>query len=320
MNPPETETPVQTPPGLEWRALVLVLFMALLAGGSVLYLLYARGFFEPTQKLVLLADDSEGITVGMDVTFSGFPIGRVSRIELGADGNVHIRVEVPRKDARWLRTSSVFTVERGMVGGTRLRAFTGLMDDPPLPDGAERRVLRGDALAELPTLITAVKDLLANLQAMTAADAALNASLANVQAVTERLRGPRGALGAVFGNDADARKVLLLLDRTNTLLARLDGLTSRADSQVFGAQGLVPEARATAAQLNGLLGEARASLQRVDALLVDAQAIAGQTRVATQDLGALRAEVEASLRKVDHLVNEVNRKWPFARDPEIRLP
>ena len=27
-----------------------------------------------------------------------------------------------------------------------------------------------------------------------------------------------------------------------------------------------------------------------------------------------------SLRKVEALVNEVNRKWPFARDTEIRLP
>ena len=41
---------------------------------------------------------------------------------------------------------------------------------------------------------------------------------------------------------------------------------------------------------------------------------------ATVDLGALRTEVEASLRKVEALVNEVNRKWPFARDTEIKLP
>jgi phospholipid/cholesterol/gamma-HCH transport system substrate-binding protein len=30
--------------------------------------------------------------------------------------------------------------------------------------------------------------------------------------------------------------------------------------------------------------------------------------------------VEASLRKVQHLVNEVNRKWPLARDAEVKLP
>jgi phospholipid/cholesterol/gamma-HCH transport system substrate-binding protein len=30
--------------------------------------------------------------------------------------------------------------------------------------------------------------------------------------------------------------------------------------------------------------------------------------------------VEGSLRKVESLVNEINRKWPFARDTELKLP
>ena len=34
----------------------------------------------------------------------------------------------------------------------------------------------------------------------------------------------------------------------------------------------------------------------------------------------LRAEVDASLRKVTGLIDEINRKWPFSRDSEIRLP
>jgi phospholipid/cholesterol/gamma-HCH transport system substrate-binding protein len=58
----------------------------------------------------------------------------------------------------------------------------------------------------------------------------------------------------------------------------------------------------------------------VDAVLAEAQAVGANAREATTDLGALRAEVEASLRKVEGLVNEVNRKWPFARDTELKLP
>jgi phospholipid/cholesterol/gamma-HCH transport system substrate-binding protein len=58
----------------------------------------------------------------------------------------------------------------------------------------------------------------------------------------------------------------------------------------------------------------------VDAVLADAQVVAANAKVATADLGTLRAEVEASLRKVEQLVNEVNRRWPFARDTEIKLP
>ena len=67
-----------------------------------------------------MAEDSEGVGVGMDLTFAGFPIGRVHRIELAADGNARILIDVPVKDAHWLRTSSVFTLVRGVVGGTNI--------------------------------------------------------------------------------------------------------------------------------------------------------------------------------------------------------
>ena len=58
----------------------------------------------------------------------------------------------------------------------------------------------------------------------------------------------------------------------------------------------------------------------MDAVLAEAQAVGANAREATTDLGALRAEVEGSLRKVDALVNEINRKWPFARETELKLP
>ena len=308
---------------LELKAAMLLLFTLALIVGSGLYLLYARGAFEPTQTLVLTADDSEGVVVGMDMTFSGFPIGRVRRIELAETGNARIVVDVAQKDAHWLRESSVFTLVRGVVGGTNIRAYSGILTDPPLPAGAVRPVLRGDATAEIPQLMASARELLGNLNALTAQDAALGSSLANVQALTQRLNGPGGALGVLMGNEADARKIITTLERTNPLLARLDGLAKQADRQVFGENGkdaLVPDLRASVGQLNALLAETRNSLKKVDAVLVEAQAIGANTREATTDLGALRADVESNLRKVESLVNEIQRKWPFARDTEIRLP
>ena len=308
---------------LELKAAMLLLFTLALIVGSGLYLLYARGAFEPTQTLVLTADDSEGVVVGMDMTFSGFPIGRVRRIELAETGNARIVVDVAQKDAHWLRESSVFTLVRGVVGGTNIRAYSGILTDPPLPAGAVRPVLRGDATAEIPQLMASARELLGNLNALTAQDAALGSSLTNVQALTQRLNGPGGALGVLMGNEADARKIITTLERTNTLLARLDGLAKQADRQVFGENGkdaLVPDLRASVGQLNALLAETRNSLKKVDAVLVEAQAIGAHTREATTDLGALRADVESNLRKVESLVNEIQRKWPFARDTEIRLP
>lgn len=331
--------PLPDPPpvkNLELKAALLLLLMLVLVVGSALYVLYARGAFERTQRLVLIADDSEGVVVGMDMTFAGFAIGRVARIELGEDGNARILIDVPKKDARWLRESSIFTMERGLVGGTRIRAFSGVLTDPPLPDGAERTALRGDTAAEIPKLMASVRELTDNLAALTQSDAALAGTLGNVQTLTGRMNGPQGMLGTLMGNEADAKKLVQTIERANALLARadqlatrLDGLVANADRQVFGAGagpggtaqgGLVGDARTTVQQLNALLADARGSLQKVDAVLVEAQGIAANTKEATTDLDLLRGEVESSLRKVDGLVNEINRKWPFKRETEITLP
>ncbi|MFN3883677.1 MAG: MlaD family protein [Rhodocyclaceae bacterium] len=291
--------------------LLLALLVALLAA-FVLYVMHARGMFEEKRHFVLLAENSEGVTVGTDLTFSGFAIGRVAKIELGRDGKAHIYVEVPVKDAHWLRTSSVFTLERGLVGGTRLRAFTGILDDPPLPEGARREVLIGDAMANIPQLVSTMRELIDNLKRITAADAPLATSLANVQTLTGRMTGRQGGLPVLLG-EAGARRVLEALDRSNRLLAQVE-------AKIMGREGMLDETQAAIADLRRLLVDARGSLKKVDAILDEARQIAVDARVASEDLDGLRAEVEASLRRIGRLVEEVNRKWPFARERELKLP
>lgn len=317
--PPDTASP-HVPDHLEFKAVLLLSFMLALIVAAALYVMYARGLFESTQKLVLISEDSEGVVVGMNLTFSGFPIGRVRRIELADDGKARIVVDVASKDAHWLRQSSVFTVVRGLVGGTNIRAYTGILTDKPLEDGAVRTVLQGDAGAEVPKLIAAAKDLLENVSTLVSKQGALGASFGNLQTLTAKINGPGGALTVLLGGEAEAKKLISALDRTNALLVKVDGLAAKADTQVFGDKGVLPETRATVVQLNALLGDARTSLKKVDAVLIEAQAIGANVKDGTNDLGVLRGEVESSLRKVDGLVNEINRKWPFARNTEVKLP
>lgn len=308
-----TDPTSESPPHVEVKAVILLVLMTSLVAAFLLYVMYARGVFDVTQRLVLVADDSEGVIPGMDMTFAGFAVGRVRQVELGADGKARILVDVPRKDANWLRVSSVFTLERGLVGETRIKAYSGILTDPPLPDGATRTVLRGDTAAEIPKLVASAKSLLENLEAMTRSDSSLNASLANVQAATGRFSGKYGLLGGALGGEQEARKVMLTLDRVNALLAN-------ADRRVFGKAGLVDDTQAAVVQLNVVLKDASTSLKKLDAVLAEAEAVGKNARVATNDLGALRAEVDSSLRKVTRLVDEINRKWPFAHKTELKLP
>jgi phospholipid/cholesterol/gamma-HCH transport system substrate-binding protein len=323
----EREEPAAVPRNLQFRVGLLLGLTIMVAAGFIIYALYARGVFEATQRLTLVSDNAEGVSIGMDLTFSGFPIGRVQRIALGEDGRARIEIDIPRKDARWLRNSSIFTLERGIVGGARIRAFTGNLQDDPLPDNAERGVLRGDTQEEIPRMVATLRSMLENVEQMTASGGSLQASLGNLRTMTERLGGRHGALGAVLGNEDDAKKVIAAIDRANALLAalggvarRIDGTVARADQRILGDGGVVDGTQRAVNQANTILNELRESLKRVDKILADAQAVSGNAKAATTDLAALRAEVDASVRKVSALIDEINRKWPFQRESEIRLP
>jgi phospholipid/cholesterol/gamma-HCH transport system substrate-binding protein len=287
----------------------------------------ARGVFDQTQRFYLIADNAEGIGVGTDLTFAGFPIGRVRRIALRDDGKVRISVRVPVSEAKWLRESSVFVIDVPLIGAAKLRAFTANLQDAPLPDRAERPVLRGDTTEEIPRMVASMRAVLDNLDQMTDQGSSLQESLKNVRTVTGRMVGKHGVLGGLTGDEDNAKKVMASIDRANALLAslggvsqKLDSVLSKTDQRVFGQGGIMDETQKAVAQTNVILDEVRASLKKVDGILADVQVVGTNAKAATTDLVALRAEVEASLRKVNSLIDEINRKWPFARDTKIKLP
>jgi phospholipid/cholesterol/gamma-HCH transport system substrate-binding protein len=311
-------TPESAVRNLHFKAVLLLISLLFIIVLSVFYIMYARGTFDQTQELVLLADDSEGIKPGMDLTFSGFPVGRVRNVALADNGSVRIYIDIPNKDAKWLRTTSVFTIENSLVGTTKIRAYSGVLTDPQLAPKAERTVLKGDASSELPKLVASMKDLSDNLVRMTSDDSALNNTIGNAEQLTLALKNPKGALKTLLGEDAN--QISLALKQTNAILAQAQKLTQKTDQKVFGETGLISDSQKTVKNLNATLEDTRNSLKKMDAILADTKIITANTKDATQDLIILRQEVDANLRKIDSLVTDINRKWPFARDTEIKLP
>jgi phospholipid/cholesterol/gamma-HCH transport system substrate-binding protein len=328
--------PVRAPliKNLELKVGLLLALTVLLAAAFLAYALYARGVFEPTQKLTLTTNEAEGVVIGQAITFSGFPIGEVTRLALAPDGKVKIEISIPRKDARWLRKGSVFTLEKSLVGGAKLKAFTADFKDVPLEPDAERDIYAGDVAQDIPVVLARVKDIVTNVAAMTSADAAINQTLGHVSTITGRMGGEYGVLQGVLGGPDKARHVVEALQKANTLLTnvngislKMDGMLGKADAQVFGSDGVIPNARESVIKINAMLGDARESLKKADALLAHANTatanvatITGNVKGATADLAALRVEIDDSVRKVNHLINEINKKWPFARDVEIKTP
>ncbi len=196
---------------------------------------------------------------------------------------------------------------------------------PPLPNGAERNLLTGDATAQIPFITAAAKELLDNLNAL-----------------TNSVQGQGGALGVLMGNAGDRQRVMDGVQNANSLLTRLESVATHADKTVLGQSGLVPQATALVnettatvaqargtltqvsgalAQLSGTLTQVSGSLTRVDGILKDVKGVSASANEASVDLVALRSEVDQGLREVNALLASLQGKWPFeSTQPSIQLP
>jgi phospholipid/cholesterol/gamma-HCH transport system substrate-binding protein len=321
--------PVRAPliKNLEFKVGLLLVLTLTLAVAFIGYTLYARGVFERSQKLILISDNADGVSIGMPISFSGFPIGQVDRMSLTDEGKVLIEMSIPVKDAKWLRDSSVFTLEKSLVGSAKIRAISTNLTDPLLPADAERPLYTGDATQEIPGLIIKVREVLTNLQTLTDKQSSLSQSMANLQTVTGRMAGQYGVMGGILGADENSRKVVDAIDHANALLGSLndvslkvDGILNKTDQRLYGQGGIMDETQKAVVQINAILIDARASLKKADAILKNTQGITSDIKGATTDLATLRSQVDDSLAKVDSMLKELNRKWPFSHETEVKLP
>jgi len=299
----------------------------LLGALFIVYLLYARGFFENTFHLQLAASSADGVAPGVPLAFSGIEIGSVTTLGLNDYGGIVIQVELLERNAKWLKEDSTFTLDKPLVGGAKIRIDSFNPDAPALPDNSTMLLLTSDISKEIPVLVERVKGILANVEHLTRKDGEINATLANVQTVTGRMTGEYGMLEGVLGSPEKARAVTDSLDKTRALITRLDGLAlkmdgmaAKTDQWLFAKDGMADLSRESLAQVKLMLDDAQSSLKKADAIMANAVEISANVKDGTQDIAKLRAEIDDAVRQANILVNEINKKWPFARNPEVKLP
>jgi len=299
----------------------------LLGALFLVYLLHARGFFEDTYRLQLAAASADGVTPGVPLVFSGIEIGSVTTLGLNDSGGIVIHCELLERNAKWLRQDTTFTLDKPLVGGAKIRIDSFNPDAPALPENSTMLLLSSDISKEIPQLVERVKAILANVEHLTRKDGEINATLANVKTVTGRMTGEYGMLEGMLGSPEKARAVTDSLDKTRALITKLDGLAlkmdgmaAKTDQWLFSKNGMADLSRDSLAQVRLMLNDAQSSLKKADAVMANAVEISANVKEGTQDIARLRAEIDDAVRKANALINEINKKWPFARDPEVKLP
>lgn len=292
----------------------------LLGAAFLTYLLYARGYFENTYRLQLAAASADGVVPGVPLVFSGIEIGNVTSLGFNEGGGIVIQLELPERHAKWLKQDSIFTLDKPLIGSVKISVDSGDLVGAALPENATMLLLTPDINKEIPVLIAQVKAILANVEHLTRKEGDVNATLANLKTVTGRMTGEYGMLESLLGSPEQARAVTDSLDKTRALMVKLDGLAGKMDQWLFARDGVADSTRESLAQIRLMLSDAQSSLKKADEMMTNAVAISADVKAGTQDIAALRAEIDDAVRKANALVNEINKMWPFARDPEVKLP
>ena len=293
----------------------------------VLYYLHSRGFFERPFRFTMATADAASVRPGVPISYSGIPIGQVTGVEINSAGGVVIKAEVNNTDARWLRIDSKFILSKPFIGSSSIVVDSENLTTLPLPQNSRVLLQTVDPNQQISEVLAQAKTLLANLDHLTAPGGALSNTAQHVDTITGRMAGRYGVMEGVLGTPDKARAFQQsltsahdLLERLNRLTSRVDAMTQKTDHWLFAPGGVSDTSRQSLEQIRNLLAQVHGNLDQATVLLNNAVAISANVKGGTENLDTLRGEIDASVRKANGLLDQINRKWPFAQQPEIKLP
>jgi phospholipid/cholesterol/gamma-HCH transport system substrate-binding protein len=304
--------------------------VVLIAGVSVVFLIYVlftHGVFDQSRNFILVSSNAEGISVGMPITFSGFPIGKVNSIRLEKNGEAQIEIRIPEKNRGWLREGSQFILERPIVGASKIKVLTSNFETPVLQERSKQNLIIGDASAEIPEIIDRAKRILIQIEALVNKESSLSRSLLKMETLFGKMIGEYGILEGILGSRKRAKQITDSLEHLNSIFESIDEVTEKGkvllektEIQVFGKDGIISQVDRSIYDIQGLLQALRGILNKTDSVLDDAKSIGSNLKESTKDVDLLRKEIETNLRQIEHLIKEIREYLPVSESPEIRLP
>jgi phospholipid/cholesterol/gamma-HCH transport system substrate-binding protein len=313
---------------LEFKVGLFVLVTSALIIASVGYVAFKKDVFSRVDTYTLSSFSGEDLTEGMPVLLSGYKIGRVDVLELGSDGRILIRIKIPHRHAKWLRKDSVFIINKPLFGDPRIVLSTGKMTSPPLSTETVKEVLVANDINEtikkLEPVVERLNRITINIETLTKNLANpkgdVNQILRHTASLAERLAGTESLLDLAVGNPDTVAAVQAALQNTEgitnemtLILQKVDAMAAKSDESLYGKDGIFPSLRTLLLDLVG-------KLAKLDQFIIHVNNVGANVDASTKDLKVLRKDIDATVSNINNLVKELDRKIPFKKDPQIKLP
>lgn len=258
------------------------------------YVAYKKGFFSTEQTFSLSSKSGENLTEGMPVVFSGFKIGRVNSLELNSDGIVLIKIKIPDRHVKWIRSDSIFILEKPLLGAARINISTVNLNAAPLTNKIIPQVIEANDINETVKNVRPIVE-------------KVNKIADNVERITANFSNPRGDLNRILNNVRDVTK------QAGTILKKVDIIAAKTDEGIYGQDGLLPTVRT-------ILVDLTFKLKKLDPAFDHVTKISANAADSTRDLKLLRQDLDEAVHAISGLIQDIDKLIPLKKEREIKLP
>ena len=296
----------------------------MMIAGFIVFILVKKNVFTNHLYFTLSSSTGEGITEGMPLLFSGFEIGKVEKFELDNKGTVMVVVKVPEEHAHRINKSSVFTLERPLIGSSRFIVTTPNLTETPA-DGNyvfETQMIDdiNDVIKKLQPMVEKIDDIANNLKTLTDEKSHLNKTLVHVEKITNDLAQKRGIIEMMAGDKAAAAQFREGVAHLNNSLGEIENLIGNANKTLVKADDQILGDEGTLAKINAIVEDVNKKMADLDILIASLIKSGENLQEGTKDMDVLRKDLDSIINSVNSMVKDVRSVLPTTQNKDLELP
>ena len=303
----------------------LFLFMSVvMIVGFIVFILIRKNVFTNHIYFTLSSSTGEGISEGMPLLFSGFEIGKVEKFELDNSGTVLVLIKVPEEHALRINKSSVFTLERPLIGSSRFIVTTPNFNETPADRDYvfETKMVDdiNEVIKKLQPMVETIDEIATNLKTLTDEKSHLNKTLVHVEKITGDLAQKRGIIEMMAGDKAAATQFREGVAHLNNSLGEIETLVSNANKTLVKADDQILGDEGTLSKINLIVEDVNKKMADLDILIASLIKSGENLQEGTKDMDVLRKDLDSIINSVNSMVKDVRSVLPTTQDKEIKLP
>ena len=312
----------------EFKVGLFVTFTALVIILALFYLAIGKGVFEKMHVFTLSSRSGDGFTEGMPVVFSGFNIGKVHDLELDDKGIVLIKIKIPDRHIKWIRSDSTFVLYRPLIGSARIVINTPNLKSPPLDKSKISEVTTindiNDAIGKIEPVLDKLSKITDNVERLTRnlsnPDGDLNRTLQNAQRISSNFASKKSLAEMAIDDDASLkslheslRKLKDITANVDRILQKVDKMADKTDEQIYGASGSLT-------QVNLILKDVASKLRKLDKTVDNVNKISTEASEGMKDIRFLRSDIDDTLKAIEDAAQKLDALIGSKKQPEIKTP